>query len=127
VSEPLGLPRHDALRITEIEGKGRGVVAVEPILSGVLLEVSPVIRLTKKDSPPRDSVLYDYPSLWDDPPYGEAIVLGLASILNHSVSPNAKIEADLANQVLRLIAGRDIAAGEEITLDYGIPVWFETH
>jgi SET domain-containing protein len=127
VTEPLDLVRHAALRVAEIDGKGRGVITVEPIPSGALLEVAPVVRLTDEDTPPRDSVLYDYPFLWNDPPYREAFVLGLASIINHSVSPSAKIEADIANRVLRLIAIRDIAAGEEITFDYGIPLWFDAH
>jgi SET domain-containing protein len=127
VSEPLELPRHDALRLTDIEGKGRGVITIEPILAGALLEISPVIPLASKDQSPRDAILYDYPFLWDDPPFIEAIALGLISMINHSDTPNAQFETDVPNKLVRLTALRDIAAGEEVTFDYGIPLWFAAH
>lgn len=125
MTEPLDLPRHSALRLTEIDGKGRGVVALEPIQSGALLEIAPVIPLAAASQPPRTSVLYDYPFLWDDPPYIEAIALGLISMINHSDTPNAQFETDIPNRVVRLTALRDIAAGEEVTFDYGIELWFD--
>jgi SET domain-containing protein len=124
VTDTQDLPRHDALHLMDMGDKGRGVVAVEAILSGALLEIAPVIPLAPGDQPPRTSVLYDYPFLWDDPPYIEAIALGLISMINHSDRPNAQFETDIPNKVVRLTALRDIAAGEEVTFDYGIPLWF---
>lgn len=125
MTEAIDLPRHTALSIAAIDGKGRGVVAIEPILAGELLEIAPVIPLRPTDSPPRTSVLFDYPFLWDDPPYIEAIALGIISMINHSDSPNAHFETDIPRRIIRLTALRDIAAGEEICFDYGIPLWFQ--
>lgn len=125
MTEPLDVPRHPGLRLVEIDGKGRGVVALEPIMAGALLEIAPVIPLAPDSQPSRSSVLYDYPFLWDDPPYIEAIALGLISMINHSDQPNAQFETDIGNRVVRLTALRDIEAGEEVTFDYAIPLWFE--
>jgi SET domain-containing protein len=125
VSEPIDAPRHEALRLTDIPGKGRGVVAIEPIQSGALLEIAPVIPLTTESSPMPDQILYAYPFLWDDPPFIEAIALGLISMINHSDEPNAQFETDIPNKIIRLTASRDIAAGEEVSFDYGIPLWFD--
>jgi SET domain-containing protein len=127
VSEALDLPRHEALRLTDIAGKGRGVVAIGPILSGALLEIAPVLPLTTESQPLPGQILFDYPFLWDDPPYIEAIALGLISMVNHSDDPNAQFEIDIPNRVIRLTAARDIAAGEEVTFDYGIPLWFDAN
>jgi SET domain-containing protein len=71
------------------------------------------------------SLLYGFAFHWPDPPYVEAMVLGAVSLVNHADDPNAWFEPSIEEQVLRLWAGRDIAAGEEITIAYGIPLWFE--
>lgn len=110
--------------VASFPGKGRGLVAVRTILAGTLIEAAPVIRLTEADRPPRQSILHDYPFLWDDPPYIEAIALGLVSLANHSDLPNAAFETDLAGCEIRMTAARDIAAGEELTINYDIPLWF---
>ena len=47
------------------------------------------------------------------------------SLLNHSSTPNADFETDIPNRTIRCFALADIAAGAEITIDYGIPLWFE--
>ena len=125
MSEPIDAPRHQALRLTDIAGKGRGVVASGPIDAGALLEVAPVIPLDTESGPMPDQILYAYPFLWDDPPFIEAIALGLISMINHSDEPNAQFETDIPNRIIRLTASRDIAAGEEVTFDYGIPLWFD--
>lgn len=123
----LDLQRHPALRIAEVDGRGRGLAAAAPIASGALLDVAPVVPMTAADAAARGTILYDYPFLWNDPPFVEAIALGALSMANHSPSPNARFETDVPGRAVRLYALRDIAAGEEITIDYGIPLWFEEH
>jgi len=44
---------------------------------------------------------------------------GLAPLYNHHDTPNACHEIDQVNELMRHYALRDIAAGEEITLNYG--------
>lgn len=125
MTAPLDLPRHPGVRVTLLSGKGRGVVAVEPIRHGELIEAAPVVPLVPEESPPPGTALFDYTFAWGEPPFAEAIALGIVSLVNHSSDPNVRVETDLASRTLRLIASRDIAAGEEICFDYGIPLWFE--
>jgi SET domain-containing protein len=39
--------------------------------------------------------------------------------------PNARVDQDHANRLLKLVALRNIAKGEEITVDYAIDLWFK--
>jgi SET domain-containing protein len=119
------LTRHQGLSVIEITGKGRGLIATSDIADGDVIEVAPVIPLTDADGDIRESVLFNYPFKWDDPPHIEAIALGAISMCNHDDDPNAVFEPDIPAGVMRLWALRAIAAGEEITIDYGIPLWFE--
>jgi len=122
---PLDLPRHPALRVADFPGRGRGLVAGAPIRKGELLEIAPVIPLRREDLGAREKGIFSYPFDWPEPPYAEAIALGLVSLLNHSSAPNADFETDIPSRLIRCFALADIAAGAEITIDYGIPLWFE--
>ncbi len=113
------------LKLVPIKGKGRGVVTTRPIKRGRLVEASPVIRMKKRDRLDRSTVLSHYPFEWDDPPYVHAFPLGFAGLLNHSSTPNCKIEADIAGEVLCIYTLKPVPAGEELTWDYGIDPWFE--
>jgi SET domain-containing protein len=118
-------PRHPALRIADLAGKGRGLVGAGPIARGELLEAAPVIPLRRDELGARARGIFSYPFDWPEPPFAEAIALGLVSLINHSTAANADWELDIPKRAIRLFATRDIAAGEEITIDYGIPLWFE--
>ena len=81
--------------------------------------------MKKRDRLDRSSVLSNYPFEWDDPPYVQAFPLGFAGLLNHSATPNCKIEADIEGEVLCIYTLRHVPAGEELTWDYGIEPWFK--
>ena len=119
------LPQPGLLKLVPIDGKGRGVITTRPINRGKLVEASPVIRMKKADRLDRSTVLSHYPFELNDPPYVQAFPLGFAGLLNHSDTPNCKIESDIAGEVLCTYTLRNVAAGEELTWDYGIPPWFE--
>jgi SET domain-containing protein len=125
MTEPLDLPRHPAIRVVAIPGKGNGVVALEPILKGALIEAAPVVPITAADRLANTHPLYPYTFAWDEPPFDEAIALGVISLLNHSETANATLTRDYPNRVLTVTAQQDIEAGAEITIHYGIPLWFE--
>jgi SET domain-containing protein len=125
MTKPQSLPRHPALRVVEIAGKGRGLVAGAPLRSGEILEVAPVILIRRGEEPSLGSMLYDYPFKWEDPPYAEAIALGLLSMCNHSTDPNCDVDLFVDRKLVQLNAIRDIAAGEELTFDYGVAPWWE--
>jgi SET domain-containing protein len=44
---------------------------------------------------------------------------------NHSAEPNAKFVRNIEALTMTFTALRDITAGEEITIDYGIPIWWD--
>jgi SET domain-containing protein len=123
----LAFPRHPALRVAEFPGKGRGLVAGAPIRAGELLELAPVLPLLPDELGKRADGIFSYPFDWPDPPFVEAVALGLISLINHTATPNADWELDIPNRTIRLMATRDMAAGDEISIDYGIPLWFEQH
>jgi SET domain-containing protein len=53
-----------------------------------------------------------------------AVVLGFASLVNHSADPNCTFVRYIEARALDVIALRDIEAGEELTFDYEMTLWF---
>ena len=125
MSAKIVLAEPGLLQLVPIRGKGRGVITTRPIARGKLVEASPVIRMKKRDRLDRSSVLSNYPFEWDDPPYVQAFPLGFAGLLNHSATPNCKIEADIEGEVLCIYTLKNVPAGDELTWDYGIEPWFK--
>jgi len=125
VTARIVLAEPGLLKLVPIKGKGRGVVTTRAIKKGVEVEASPVIRLKKRDTLDRKTVLSDYPFEWDDPPYVQAFPLGFAGLLNHSDTPNCKIESDIDGEVLCITTLRNVEPGEELTWNYGIDPWFD--
>ena len=120
------------LHIKQSPGKGKGIFTSEAIEAGTLVEIAPVIVLPKKDCELIDkSFLYNYYFLWGDKHKNYAICLGYGSIYNHSYSPNCIYETYYDDEVIHFVAIRDIAAGEELTVNYNHdpndqnPVWFD--
>ena len=120
----LAFPRHPDIRVADFPGKGRGLVAGNAIPAGELLELAPVIPLRREDLGQRSEGIFSYPFDWPEPPYAEAVALGVISLINHSATPNADFEIDIPNRSIRLFTTAAIAPGQEITIDYGIPLWF---
>lgn len=121
-----------ANRLVEIRtspGRGRGLFAREAIVPGALIEAAPVIVLPAAECPALDrTVIYDYYFHWDGDPDGEgrgALALGLVTLCNHSSRPRARVDRNHAQLTLDLIATLPIEPGEEVTIDYGCPLWFE--
>ena len=122
------------LRVISIEGKGRGVVAERDIKVEELVERAPVLILPEKDRPAVDETnvanyifMWEYDTVAEDLHTGKgrtAIILGFTSLLNHSDSPNCDFVRYIDAQALDLVAIRNIRAGEELTLNYGLTLWF---
>jgi SET domain-containing protein len=121
-----------SLYIKQSPGKGKGIFTHKPIEAGTLVEIAPVIVLPVKDSPLIDQTfLYNYYFLWGDEQKNFAICLGYGSLYNHSYTPNCIYETYYEDEVIHFIAIRDIAADEELTINYNHdpdskkPVWFD--
>jgi SET domain-containing protein len=115
--------------VVPVAGKGRGVVAIEKIAAGSVIETAPVVPY--KTEGPHDIMpepllppeLADLPHDWDEE--RGCLVFGRMQFANHAADPNAKFERNIEALTMTFTALRDIEAGEEITIDYGIPIWWE--
>jgi len=116
-------------------GEGRGVAALRQIRSGELIERSPVIVIPESDRAAVDaSTVGMHIFMWEHGTTGEdlysgrgraAVVLGFASLLNHSAEPNCRLVRHIDALAMDVIALRDIPAGEELRFDYNMTLWFE--
>jgi hypothetical protein len=100
--------------------KGRGVFAARAFLAGQTVEIAPVVVFTPGNDELPDSIkriLFNWGHFVGIPGL-RAIALGYGSLYNHDDSSNLNCEANDSQQQLRFIALRDIAAGEELTINY---------
>jgi uncharacterized protein len=112
-----------------IPGKRRGVVATRDCAAGTELERSLVIFVPARDLVDRDdppTVQDQYLLWWSEDPDRELVMgCGLLMIYNHSSDPNVELDDGPDPETMSVIALRDIRAGEELTYDYGVDLWFE--
>lgn len=98
------------LTLEEVESKGRGVIAREPIPAGshILDFVGPVVNGAQV----ADHGLFL--QVGNDAFLGSSG--GLDDYVNHACEPNCGLRPE--GETIRLVAIRDIAPGEELTFDY---------
>ena len=121
--------------VRDFAGKGRGVIALCDITPGMTLERCPVLIVPERDRAHTDpTVIFTYVYMWEhgtteqnlyDGIGRAAIALGLSSLLNHSYTANATFIRHIDHLELELRSNRAISAGEEITIDYQMKLWFE--
>ena len=108
--------------VVPIKGKGRGLIATQPISKGTIIEEAPLIILDKKDSKlVEKTLLGNYTFEYDSKRV--CLALGYRSLYKHDEAPN--VEAILYNdQKTYLVyeALRDIEEGEELLINYGYKV-----
>ena len=100
---------------------GRGVYATRDIPSGETIEICPTIEVDESDP---GGPLGDYVIASHNDPKLNLFMLGYGSLYNHSYAPSAEYQQH-TEKTLAFVALRDIAKGEEITIDYGED-WWET-
>ena len=109
----MSLQQSEFLAVKKIPGKGRGVVARVDIPKGTVFERAPVLVLQEDEV--EDGRLAHYVYAWGRATVG--LALGYGSLYNHSFQPNARYD-DIGVQTKEFTALVDIAAGEEITINY---------
>lgn len=107
--------------------KGRGVFALSDIKKGEVIEVAPVIPVSKAAVPDDGSAPDGYLLDWDEEDDDEAhcMPLGYIMLYNHSKNPTLELEADMEDYTMTARAARDIKKGEELTWNYSCDIWFE--
>jgi SET domain-containing protein len=119
--------------VHQTELKGNGVFTRIALTAGMDVEVSPVIVMTAEERKLLDqTLLHDYIFEWQ--PDGEnkcCMAQGYISVYNHSDNANCEYFMDYDNNTMSVKTMRDIAAGEELTVNYNGDwnnkkhVWFD--
>jgi hypothetical protein len=108
------------LRVAPSPIHGLGVFAKKTIRPGQVIEICPTIHIRPDETEHIDrTILREYVYPW---PEGVIVVLGFGSIYNHAVDANAHHlqmpDPRFGVGVHVVAAAREIAAGEEITVNY---------
>lgn len=120
------------LTIVETRNMGRGVFTSEHIPAGTVVEISPVVVMGPEDRILLDKTpLHDYIFEWGGDSRQCCMALGYVPVYNHSNRSNCEYDMDYEAETITVKAMRDIAAGEELFINYNgdwndpRPVWFE--
>jgi uncharacterized protein len=119
------------LYIDKTENTGRGVFTSEKIAAGTLIEIAPVIIMTKEDRAYLDkTLLHDYIFEWGASKEKCCMALGYIPMYNHSYKSNCEYIMDYEDDVIFIQTVRAIKKGEELTINYNgdwddaKPIWF---
>jgi SET domain-containing protein len=123
------------LAVKDFGMRGRGIVALEDIEPGRLVERSPVLIIPSEQRPAVDkTVIFTYVFMWEPHTVEEdlylhrgrsAIALGYTSLLSHSYEPNCIFVRHIDELLIDVLAMRPISVGEELTIDYQMTLWFD--
>ena len=108
---------------------GRGVFCASGAAVGQVLERCPVLVVPSEELEYLDrTVLNAYYYGWEDD--AGAVALGFGSLYNHAgEGANADYVRDAGDDVIEIVAIRDIRPGEEVTIDYtragAQELWFD--
>jgi SET domain-containing protein len=109
--------------VQESPGKGRGVFAAQDISAGTVVSVAHSIPFPTDalEGTPIEHHAFDYEQDNQD-----CIVLGVQQLMNHADAPNCRCEWEVVDgqRVHKVCTVRDVKAGEELTFDYEVPLWF---
>lgn len=110
------------------EVKGRGVFALRDFKKDEVIEIAPVIPVSKdsitQDGGAPDGYLLDWDGNYEDEEF--CMPLGYIMMYNHSPEANIWLDQDFDKYTMTARALRDIKAGEELCWDYNIDeLWWE--
>ena len=111
----------------------RGVFTNENLNKNTIIEIAPVIVMTKKDRELLDqTLLHDYIFEWGDNGNECCMALGYVPLYNHSYKSNCEYEMNFKKQIITIKTMRSIREGEELFINYNgdwnnkKKVWFDT-
>lgn len=120
------------LFVAPAKNKGRGVFTSEAIAADTIIEIAPVIVMSREERTFLDkTLLHDYIFEWGTEKDQCCMALGYVPIYNHSYEANCDYEMDFDNNIISIKTMRDITAGEELMINYNgawndsRPVWFD--
>ena len=111
---------------------GRGVFSSENIEEGTIIEIAPVIVMSREERKLLDqTLLHDYIFEWGIKKDQCCMALGYVPMYNHSFRSNCEYEMDFEGQLIRIKTVRFIKPGEELFINYNgewnnnKPLWFD--
>ncbi|HEY6954618.1 MAG TPA: SET domain-containing protein [Flavisolibacter sp.] len=111
--------------------KGRGVFTNSELKKNTIIEIAPVIVMSKQDRLHIDqTLLHDYIFEWGGKQNQCCMALGYVPLYNHSYRSNCEYEMNYKLQIITVKTVRAIKAGEELFINYNgdwnnaKPVWF---
>lgn len=112
--------------------KGRGIFTNKQLEAGIVIEVAPVIVMSKTDREHLDkTLLHDYIFEWGTLKDKCCMALGLVPIYNHSFTSNCEYFMDFDKEIISIKTVRPIKKGDEITINYNgdwndaAKLWFD--
>lgn len=121
-----------SIYIKRTAGRGRGVFTKDRLAAGELIEIAPVIVMSKKDRQFIDqTLLHDYIFEWGSSKLECCMALGYIPLYNHSFKANCNYEMHFTRETITIKTNRDIKAGEELFINYNgdwdnsKPIWFD--
>ena len=118
--------------IAATDNMGRGVFTSESIEEGTVIEIAPVIVMSREERRLLDqTLLHDYIFEWGVKKDQCCMALGYIPVYNHSYRSNCEYEMDFENDTISIKATRFIKKGEELFINYNgdwndsKPLWFD--
>ena len=112
--------------------RGRGVFTDEDIAADTIIEIAPVIVMSKDDRKLLDqTLLHDYIFEWGKQQQQCCMALGYVPVYNHSYRSNCEYEMDYEAQLITITTVHFIKKGEELYINYNgdwndeKKVWFD--
>lgn len=111
---------------------GRGVFTSEDIEAGTIVEIAPVIVMSKEERVLLDkTLLHDYIFEWGGEKEQCCMALGYVPVYNHSYTSNCEYEMDFETELIQIKTICLIKADEELFINYNgtwddnKPLWFD--
>jgi len=121
----------ESIYVADSGGKGRGVFTNDDLKKNTIIEIAPVIVMSKKDRSFLDqTLLHDYIFEWGDNKRQCCMALGYVPLYNHSFNSNCEYEMEFDDEVITIRTVRDVRKGEELFINYNgtfndrKPLWF---
>src|SRR4051812_19872411 len=118
------------LVIALTEDMGRGVFTSENLAKETIVEIAPVLVMSKDERRLLDqTLLHDYIFEWGHDNKQCCMALGYVPLYNHSYKSNCEYEMDFDERIIRIKTVRFIKKGEELFINYngdwddGKPLW----
>lgn len=120
------------LYIAPTSSMGRGVYTSENIEAGTIIEIAPVIVMSREERKLLDqTLLHDYIFEWGIKKDQCCMAMGYIPVYNHSYKSNCEYEMDFEEEKISIRTVHFIITGEELFINYNGDwndsklLWFE--